>query len=352
MAAVSERDFHRENHYVPELYLRKWASPDQRLWVYRILVSNSEVPLWRRGSVGGIAYHSHLYTRIAGGRETDEFEKWLDREFETQAEEPLRKATSGTRLTPDDWQRILRFAVAQFVRTPAHLIASLARWHDTMPTMLKRTLETSVRRIEQALAAGKRPASPEKAEADLPIRVTTERGLGQEPGKLKAEVVVGRGLWQFEIRHVLTTTLHLLPTLRWTVLSPPSDMNWITSDDPVVLLNYYGPGSYDFEGGWGNPGSEILLPLGPRHLLYAHVGKRPPQRGEIMPRERAEMIQRFIAEHAHRFVYSCTPDPAVERLRPRRVSAEQWQQERDQWRRWHEDQTNAERELMGVVLPR
>jgi hypothetical protein len=66
-----------------------------------------------------VAYYSHLYTRIAAGEESDEVEKWLDREFEGPAEESLHKATSEARLTPDDWRRLVCFLAAQDVRTPA-----------------------------------------------------------------------------------------------------------------------------------------------------------------------------------------------------------------------------------------
>jgi Protein of unknown function (DUF4238) len=83
---VLAEDFHRDNHYVPQGYLKQWASPQKRLWVYRILVSHPRVPVWKETSVRGVAYHQHLYTRLAAGRETDDFERWLDREFETPAE--------------------------------------------------------------------------------------------------------------------------------------------------------------------------------------------------------------------------------------------------------------------------
>jgi hypothetical protein len=71
---VSAEHFHRDNHYVSQAYLKRWASSQKRLWVYRVLVSHTKVPAWKQASVKGIAYHSHLYTRIAAGRETDDFE--------------------------------------------------------------------------------------------------------------------------------------------------------------------------------------------------------------------------------------------------------------------------------------
>jgi hypothetical protein len=127
---------------------------------------------------------------------------------------------------------------------------------------------------------------------------------------------------------------------------PPDDMTWFTTDDPVIRLNYYQRGKYDFKGGWGSPGTEIFLPLDPRHLLYTKVGERPPRRGSVVPRAVALMIRRFIAEHAHRFLLSESSEPEVTRLRPRIVDASLLSRESAQWRSWHEEQAQAEQELI------
>lgn len=210
------------------------------------------------------------------------------------------------------------------------------------------TLRKSVRKIEQAYESGEilQPV-PRGENESIPLRVTPEIVPGQEFGNLKVEVVVGRGLWLFHMRHLLTERAAILFQHKWTILSPPDGRYWITSDDPVIRLNYYRPGKYDFKGGWGKPGSEILLPLSPRHLLYTQIGQRPPQRGEVMPRDQAEMIRHFIAEHAHRLIFAAEPDPEVLRLRPRLVNADMVQDESNQWHRWNEEQTQVERALMG-----
>jgi hypothetical protein len=114
----------------------------------------------------------------------------------------------------------------------------------------------------------------------------------------------------------------------------------------VVRLNYYRDGKYDFKGGWGNLGTEIFLPLDPRHLLYTKVGERPPFRGSVMPRATAEMTRRIIAEHAHRFIFAASAEADVPKLHPRTVDADLLRHENEQWHRWHEEQTAAERELM------
>ncbi len=157
----------------------------------------------------------------------------------------------------------------------------------------------------------------------IPIRVTSRIQPGQEMGQLKAEIIVGRDLWFSGMRHLLTHTVKHLEKQKWTILRPPEDLSWFTSDDPVIRLNYYDAGRYDFNGGWGNKGTEIILPLGPEHLLCAQVGKQPPRRGTTLGRPQAQMIRRFIAEHAFRRVYATEANLDVVGIRPRRVDADQ-----------------------------
>lgn len=345
---MTQTDFHRDNHYVPCEYLKTWESSPGRVWTYRILVSHEKVSLWNEKSIRGIAYHAHLYTRLAVGRETDEIERWFEREYETPAADVLRKVTSNARLTPSDWRVLIRFLSAQDVRTPARLVENLQRWYKTLPDLLQNTLEESVRKLESMKARGEKPPSIEPPLAKhFPLRIKTEIAPGQEFGTIKAETIVGRGLWLFGIEHLLTKTVDVLHQHKWTILSPPKGMKWFTSDNPVVRLNYRGPENYDFGGGWGSKGTDIFMPLSPNHLLYTQVGIRPPLRGTQTSVRQAEMMCRCIAEHAHRMIFAVEPDVQVQKLRPRVVSADLLRDENAQWSKWHEDQTTAERDLMG-----
>jgi hypothetical protein len=341
-------DFRRDNHYVACMYLKRFETAPGQVLTYPILVAHERVPLWRRRSIKGIAYRAHLYTRIVATGQTDEFETWLNEEFETPAEEPLRKVTEDMRLTPSDWQRIIRFIAAQDVRTPARLFESTQRWNKDAPTILEETLQESVRKLELAKSRGDEIELARAPNSEyLPVKITSTIKPGEKFGEIKAEMIVGRGLWLFNIRTLLTGTLKMLLGQKWSILKPPEGISWFTSDDPVVRLNYYGENKYDFEGGWGNPGTEILLPLSPHHLLYTKVGHPRPARGTIVNRGEAKMFRRLIAEHAHRYIFSKSADADIPKLRPRTIDAARLRDENEQWSRWHDEQTRAEQELMG-----
>jgi hypothetical protein len=149
------------------------------------------------------------------------------------------------------------------------------------------------------------------------------------------------------MRHLLTDSdsVKALLDYRWSILRAPDELNWFSSDDPIVRLNYHNEDKYDFGGGWGSKGTEIFLPLSPHHLMYTQIGYRPPERGFVLPRPAAEFIRRAIAEHAHRNIFSNSPNEEIPKLRPRHEDAEIFRKEREGSRKWHEDQTKAEEEL-------
>ncbi len=339
--------FHRDNHYVACLYLKHFQSQPGHIFTYRILVAHPSVNLWKHGSIKGVAYHKHLYTRIVSGVESDEIETWLDREFEAPAGEALRKATAGLQLTPRDWYNLVRFLAAQDVRTPARLTEILSHSNETMPTVLQECVEEAVQKLEEAHRSGKPIKQSNFPNSEiLPVRVTTEIKPGQEFGTIKAETVIGRSSWLFSIKHLLSHTANVLQEHEWTILRPPDGMSWFTSDNPVIRLNYYSDQKYDFNGGWGSPGTEIFLPLDPQHLLYTKIGEHTPVRGSVVPRAHAELIRRVIAEHAHRYIFSSFEDAEIPKLRPRIVNADIVRHEKEQWQKWHEEQARAERELL------
>jgi hypothetical protein len=147
------------------------------------------------------------------------------------------------------------------------------------------------------------------------------------------------------MRYLLTKSLEALYRHRWTILAPPEGETWFTSDDPVLKVNFNSLTDYGFGGGWGSVGTDLLLPLGPRHLLFTQIGKPVPPRGTRMDANKAMVVRRLVAEHAHRFIFATARDASVPKLRPRTVDSEALKRETNEWRRWHMEQTEAERSL-------
>jgi Protein of unknown function (DUF4238) len=341
--ARTARNISAEDHYVPQLNLKRFSVTPGKILEYRLLVPDERHPIWRRKSIKGMARHRHLYTRIVGpGEETDEIEKWLASEFESPAERAIDKAISGLRLERDDWKILIRFLACQIVRTPAHFLELHRDLLSSVQGILDDALEDTVARIEGRTSVESADITSDETECYgelIPLHI--KRG-GEAGTHLQAEIAIGRGMWFFVMKHALTSTISVLHRHRWSLAVAPADQLWFTSDDPVVRLNFYGENKYDFRGGWGSKGTEIFLPLSPHILLYTQVGYTERRGRWVAPQNFATTVRRIIAEHAHRHIFSSVADPEVIRFRRRVVDARRCHEEGQMWNDWHRSQSEIE----------
>lgn len=334
------KQIRKKNHYVPQVYLGQWA-PDGSVPTYRVLVPDENYPEWVDQSLRGIAYREHLYTYVSGDTESDEFERWFDREFEGPAQEAMQLVIREQQLKPEHWRRLVRFALAQDVRTPASLKAFFRRQQKQLKPLMDDTLsraESFLRLVSQGEAS-----LPERSETPsdlLPFKVSIER-QPDGSGLVSAHALVGRKMWLWNIRRTLTETLRKVPRHRWTIVHAPEGLQWPTTDNPLVRLNFNSLDDYNFLGGWGVENGDIFMPLSPKHLLYTSIGGRPWPRGTTLELTLALQLRRFIIEHADRYVFSLDRSEIPE-IRPRVVCAQTYKQEEEEWKRWHQEQSDAE----------
>jgi hypothetical protein len=128
---------------------------------------------------------------------------------------------------------------------------------------------------------------------------------------------------------------------KWSIVEPHGTAEWFTSDHPAMRLNFYSTENYDFGGGWGRRNCDLFLPLSPRHLLYVQVGTKHPERFTFGP-EHTRMIQRLLAERAHRWIFARVPIASVAQDRPRIVDAERFRAEEQFWTDWDDANRRAE----------
>ena len=329
---------HRDNHYVPQLYLKQWAV-DEQICTHSLLVAHDNVRPWKSHSPKSIAFHQHLYTSVVNGQESDELERWLGSEFEAPAEDPISRATRDGRLSPDDWHKLVRFALAQDVRTPAWLRKFVKRQNELLPNLLDNVVKTAAEKLINGEISDR---SEEKSEnRRIPLRVSVEPSDDQEYGVLRAETLIGRSLWHWAIRQTLTNTIAKVPMNGWTIRKPARGYTWPTSDNPLIRLNYRDELDYNFGGGWKVPNGDVLLPLSPTHLLHRCGGVRPPARGHRLDVDTTEKIIRIIVEHADRYVFA-QQEFRIKRIRKRIVDGKILKEEQAIWKNWHSEQAQAE----------
>lgn len=334
-----------DNHFVPQLYLKQWSEDGKRIWAYRLLASNRRVPLWELRSIRGIGFQRDLYTEYVNGQEVDEFEKWMESEYEMPAQDALNKVIHDKPLTTVDWERLALFLAAQDVRTPTSYLESKTRWENTLPNLLENTLKASVNEIEAHMAKGETiknidADSSQTFRKALKIQITPD---SESRGSfISAEITVGRALWLDSQRLLLTKTAKALLNHKWSIVEPAAGNEWFTSDHPVIKLNYYKDNTHDLKGGWGNPKTDLIMPLSPRHLLFTEIGVDAPDRFSFS-REKTIEIQSFLAEKASRWIYARQRTRKIVQLRPREVDLKAFREEEEQLKKWHQEQSDVEK---------
>jgi hypothetical protein len=324
--------------------LRRWSLDRTNVFAYQLLVPDDRVPEWQPSGIRSLACQRDLYTTFAGGKELDEFEKWLNVEFETPGLEAIDKLLGGSKLTWGDWRSMIQFVAAQDLRTPLSFIEWMGWCEQRVPKMLERILQESLRRLEEAKEKGTvlKTKLARNELTDL-LKVTIEPSTDPESNQVRvgAEMITGRRTWIAIMRHLLTGVAKTLWSHRWSVAELAGDAEWPLTDHPVLRLNVYKSGHYDFRGGWGSPGTQIMMPVSPRHLLYVKVGKKADNRFTFSP-EDTQLVQRFLVERAHRWVFATRPEEWVAKLRTRTVDPKAFAAEKREWEEFHPNQLQSE----------
>lgn len=343
----------RDSHYVPEAVLKRWSLDGTRVFAHQLLVPDDRVPEWELRGIRSIARQRDLYTIFSGGKERDDFEKWLNVEFEDRGIEAINRLVNGSRLTEEDWRRMILFVAAQDLRTPQSYIEMMERWRRTLPDLLSRTMRESTRQLEEARDQGiMLTAPPVDNEFAGLLKVTVEPSDDQASGKstLRSELSVGRRLWIASLRHLLTGIANTLCSHRWSVAEPANGFKWPLTDHPVLRLNYNGPHDYNFHGGWGQCGTEIMMPVSPRHLLYVQVGKKCDNRLTLSP-DKTKMIQGFFIKRAHCWVFATRPQDWVSQVKQRIVDRGTFLRLKKEWQEFHRDQVQSETSADSEDIP-
>ena len=328
------------NHYVPQFYLKNWSLDGKTVYTYRLLVSNAKVPYWQKESIKNVAAWNDFYTRRIDKQEIDDFEKWFDREFETPTKCIFTKLLKGGALDRDESIVLSRFVAAQYLRTPARLNDLLAYGRSVLPNLIQSTLME----VNNKMRSGNynnRLQTISEEENILPMRVL----LDKENSVVKVNSIVGKGLYLYYLKHLLTKTLKVLEYHQWWVLQAAEGVVFPTSDDPVICLNYRNINDYDFKGGWNRKNGNIIMPISPKLLLLTQIGCKQPYDHLDNSLYWSELFRKMIIQHAHRYVFAVKPQKGMLAINARIVNNSLYESEKNTMSGWHEEQMKAEEGL-------
>lgn len=329
------------NHYIPQFYLKNWSQDGNSIFVYSLLVPDSRIPYWSRKKIKSTAVWNDFYTRNERKKEIDDFEKWFGREFESPVKKIFDNLLKGHTLNEEKSTRLSRFIGAQYLRTPARLNELMARWHTEMPALFEEVLQKASKKLEVNPQIINNQTQVSEEAKFLPIKVTVDKDIN----KVKVDSLIGKGMYLFALKHLLTKAVRVLAKHQWHVIRAADSVSFPTSDDPVICLNYNSEHEYDFKGGWGKKNGNIIMPISPKLLLITQIGSNMSSKQLDYSEHWSKFFRKIIIEHAHRYVYAIEPQKGMLATNPRKVDATLFEKEKGIMAGWHEEQMEAEAQL-------
>ena len=339
-------DITRDSHYVPQATLRRWSNDGVYVYAYRILVSHDSVPEWVKQPIKSMTRQADLYTTLEGDEESDKFEKRFTHLYEEPGQAAIEKVLAGQRMMPREWNHIAMFVALQQMRTPLFFLEFVKRMNQQIPEILATVVKDYEGRLEvaSALKVSAQTSDPNYLGDTLRVSIQPSAGPERATG-ITAQVSSSRAAWLATISGMLVRLEKVICQHRWRAIEPAGDADWPLTDHPVLTLNYYRPGLYDFGAGWGRKGSEFILPVSPRVAVCTQVGSNN-HGPRTMTAHQTQGVQRFMAERALRWII-VRPGAGdwVPSTRPRTVNADAFAAEQEAWSRWHSGHIESEAEF-------
>ena len=326
---------YRDNHYVPQMYLRKWGQ-NKKVFVYRLLVPHSEYPEWQLCSIRNTAYLENIYVRIEDGKEYDDFEIDFNRQFETPVKPILDKVYSDRSLTADDWGVLCEYITAQYVRTLSfyHFVAGWGKKAipDILQSILHEVANDHMTPVSQTHLQGNGDLIP------LELHYTEQDG-NENPSLLEARTVVGKNLWLYIISHALSATSPIkseFRNMKWSIVTAPNGIIWPTCDAPVVITRIDRNRKLHITNGIAAKDRVIVFPISQTKVLLAtHSRALFTWRFEA-DNSLAREIKASIVNNALMFIYSSIDDSDIPTIRKRDVNKLEFLRVKDEYTQWYE----------------
>lgn len=334
----------RDNHYVPQMYLRQWATGN-RIMEYRLLVPHEGMHLWSNPGLSHVAVQKDLYVRVADNEESDDFEIDFNRLIETPATKPLRALCNGEKLTSEEWIIINDYILAQYMRTPAFYLKS----HDSIQKATEAALNEMT--FDFNVPSEKRTQNTNNKENTLlPVDIKFSRGVPDvKHATLEINTVVGKNAWLMAIYNSFSSKSDIRNTfrkLKWSIVTCHSNYEWPTSDNPFTVVN---PNGFtEFTNGLTNRQNVFLLPISPSIVLMSKPVGRFDWRIDADEQQTKYIIQ-YIVKNAYQYIYAKHEDIYIPSLRPRTVDLELFNKIRSMFENWYSNYKEQEGPYLNSI---
>lgn len=339
----------RDNHYVPQFYLKRWSTNGHSVLDYRTIISHPNEPAWKRSSIKHSAYWRDLYTQHNQKDINTEIEDFFADVIEAPSWPVFRKLDNAEALSAGDVNILVNLLIAQLFRTPHAMLyeAQINR------QIFEKTVINSYAKVERDLNHGSinldeigRISGPlnNSPFPSMPLKFV----LDNEKNEILVSMSVGRQSFLSAFDNLYNGTVGMsLRSYPWKVVTVPIGVELPTSDNPVVV---FGISSSDdrlnFRVGIGMPNTIILFPLDTRRALFTQVGIPPHRLLAFEPDSYySNLFIKAIVLNADQHVYAKKKLPCVEMIRPREINPEKIENLNRTRQDWNEIQVNVDERI-------
>lgn len=330
----------RDNHYIPQMYLRNWSKDGKNISLYNILVSHNNVPFWTTRSIEYTGFRNNLYTRIEDEKEYDDFEQRFNYQFEDPCKNTLRKACQGEELSHEEWRQLIDFMAVQYVRTPAFY----QKIHNSGNEILPQVLDEVCKKLENIKEIPKVTREDVEYGSLLPLEVNIkEKENPDEPAVAEISTYNGKGMWLIFLENFFrddSMVRNAFHNLKWSIADAPKNKMWPTSDNPVVIGRKKN-GYYVISDGFLDKRNFYLFPLSPEKLLIG-TKNRKYKRCFTADEKLYDDIVELILKNAHLGIYGYEEDDIIPTIRKRVVNEKEYKRVTKEFDEWYDTYKETE----------
>ncbi len=332
----------RDNHYVPQFYLRYWSNNGNTIHSYNGIVRHVSGRKWQSSSIKSTACLPDYYTDEINGSDDDKVEKIFQR-YEDKAKPIFEKVIQDEPLSDTELHTLVDYLIVQTARTPSFCEFSNEIVELSFPPFFEQTIKELEGQAGKITNQSRTHKTLDKNHS-LPLALE----FNKEEKTVTGSTCTGRHMFLSNALGFLNGKIaELLRNATWRIL--PSEEPLLTSDNPVVFLRFdkraggwvtslNATASYDLRA--------VFLPLTPHHLLITCLFESESELDLIeMSEDFCEFIQKGIVLNARRYIYANYEDRRVAKWRPQLVDEKIYDRLESERLSWHESNLELEKDF-------
>ena len=335
----------RNNHYISKMYLKEWECESGKVWVYNLLVSNKNIPIWNKEAIKNVCTYDSMFVRFSNGIEIDDIEKMFSEKYETPANEPLNRAKKGEKLSIEDWNAIIDFLVCNLIRMPSTLLKILNIDKNEFSKIFEEECEEFGKKLS-SMTKNKFQNNNNENKDDLsyaslfPLNVTIEKN-----NLLKIETYTGKQFYLSMAMKLLDFVSSIFHSNKWGIITVDDEIDLPTSDNPIIFLEYLNGNNYRLNCSWNQKNVFILFPISSKKIIYTRVGKKVQPR-YYAHKEQSNFMKKIIVENSYMKVISKNVDNELINYKKRSVSKKNYNEYHLMWENFQKDYLTKEQKYI------